>query len=239
MVQKLNQGMVIVFVGGMGSSKTLSMVREAEIYSRQGYTVYSNFKLNFPFVWIDSDLLRKIIRGELELDNAVLLLDEVHQIADSRLSASKKNVWFSYMVNQSRKKSVRILATTQFFSQVDRRLRLATSLLVFCSRKFIGENCRVTQQLAVQKSPEDFQVVKIKSFWGNKFFNMYDSSEAIHLGDLDVKDTDEEKEKKKDKVLESRRLRDEEKEEEKKKRIVIKTFDSLQKEINKTFLKKK
>lgn len=191
--QKLNQGMVIIYTGGMGSSKTLSMVREAKKYYDKGFKIYSNFHVTFPFEWMSRDLLRQMLRGEFELENAVLLLDEIHQIADSRRAASKKNLNLSYLVNQSRKKSVRILGTTQFFTQLDIRLRLATAIEIRCSRKFYGTRCRVRNVICKQTAPEEFTPVKCKEFWGNPYFTLYDSEEAIYLGDIDIKDVKEEK----------------------------------------------
>lgn len=225
-VRKLNQGMVLIYTGPMGSSKSLSMVREAKKYYDRGYKVYSNFHLNFPFEWMDKDLLRKMIRGEFELENAVLLLDEIHQIADSRRTQGKKNINFSYIINQSRKKSVRIMGTTQFFSQLDVRLRLATSVLVQCSRKFYGEKCRVRNVICKQVGPDEFKPVKVMEFWGNKYFGLYDTEEAIYLGDLDIKDSEAEKEQKKQESAEKAAQRAERAKEK---------LSAIQEKINKMF----
>lgn len=195
-IAKLSQGCLIVWVGTMGSGKTLSMVKEARKYQENGFTVYSNFHLSFPHVLLTKDLVKKMLKGEFELENAVLLLDEVHQIVDSRRGTSTKGVLFSYLVNQSRKKSVRIFMTTQFFSQIDGRIRLSTSLVVKCRSFKLNDYTIITETLYKQVSADDFASFKIISYIGNDYFDMYDSGEAIYLGNMDMKDEKTEKDEK-------------------------------------------
>jgi len=72
------------------------------------------------------------VKGDVQLRKAVLILDEVHVYIDSRSGMSKKNVILSYFVLQTRKRDVRLLYTTQFIDQVDKRLRQPTEVFVQC-----------------------------------------------------------------------------------------------------------
>lgn len=112
---------IIAFVGTVGSGKTLSAVYEAyKYYKYKGYTVYSNIGLKFPHIKLNRKTLDALIKEKKGLQDAVLLMDEVHISVDSRSSMSKRNKAISYFVLQTRKRNVRLLYTTQHLHQVDK-----------------------------------------------------------------------------------------------------------------------
>src|SRR6056297_3378714 len=128
--------MIIGYLGTRGRGKTLSCVREAYEHQQNGYSIYSNIKLNkkiLPdYTLIDGKMLIDWVKGEKQFKKAFFILDEVHVYIDSRMGMSKKNVTISYFVLQTRKRDVRIGYTTQFFNQVDKRLRSPTEVLIQC-----------------------------------------------------------------------------------------------------------
>lgn len=170
--------MIVLFVGSMGSGKTLSMVKTAYDYYKQGYKIVSNMKLNFPHRYITSQDVQEFAINQEQLYNTVVLIDEIHIFMDSRRSASKKNLLTSYFLTQTRKQKVKLLATTQHRHQVDRRLRDNTEAFVDCEIKEIpfGDNEKVlivVNHFNTRKSYEKMV------FIGNKYFHLYDTEEII------------------------------------------------------------
>lgn len=132
-------------IGAKGSGKTLSAVKYAHDAHVKGRTVYSNIRLNFPHVKLTRAMLTQILEQQC-LTDAFVLLDELHTIADSRRSMTKRNIDWSYFFTQSRKRGVDIMATTQREMQVDVRYRLNSDTYIYCKK--------------VQFSPRDFIIVE-------------------------------------------------------------------------------
>lgn len=172
--------MIIVYVGGMGSGKSLSMVKEAYNYHLQGYEVLSNMKLNFPYTPITSKTIQEFAKSKKGLYNTVVLIDEVHIFVDSRRSASKKNLSISYFITQTRKQKVKLLCTTQHRHQLDRRLRDNVNIYVDCEKHILplqykdtGETLLIVNYVNTRKRQEKV------TFVGNPYFGLYDTEEII------------------------------------------------------------
>jgi len=71
-------------------------------------------------------------RENKSLQNMTIGIDELTVFTDCRLSMSKRNLLFSYLVLQSRKRSVDIYYTTQNFNMIDKRFISHTSIKVLC-----------------------------------------------------------------------------------------------------------
>jgi len=179
--------MIIGYIGTRGRGKTLSMVREAYEHYKKGYEVYSNIKLSKKyFKHYNLISLKEIIewvKGDIQFKKAVFLLDEVHVYIDSRSGMSKKNVILSYFVLQTRKRDVRVLYTTQFIDQVDKRLRQPTEVIVQCNNAMTGTRFTAEQE-------EIYQVNKvlvrdngggfIDRFLANDYFDYYSTDEIVN-----------------------------------------------------------
>ena len=172
--------MIIGFIGNIGSGKTLSMVKKAYEQYKRGKTIYSNFKLNFPFKEINHETLINMKNSNTDLKNSVVLIDEAHIYLDSRRSASKINVILSYFILQSRKKSCDIYYTTQFIGQVDKRLRDTTHAIILCKTRKIRENLSITLNIIELRKVEgsDF---RFSSFRSNPYFALYNTEEIISM----------------------------------------------------------
>jgi thymidine kinase len=105
--------MIVGFIGDMGSGKTLSMVRLAYSLHLKGYTIYSNFKLFFPFEYFTLQDILSYAENSQNFTNTVFLIDEAHIFMDSRRSASARNLALSYFILQTRKQNVWLFFTTQ------------------------------------------------------------------------------------------------------------------------------
>lgn len=121
--------MLVGIAGRMGTGKTLSMtvLGQALAYISKS-PLYANYTLN----GIDYKFLTSI-KDLWESDKGIMLLDELWLTMDSRLW--KDNTKLSRWLNQTRKKDLIILYTTQHIGQVDIRIRRATDWLIICEKK--------------------------------------------------------------------------------------------------------
>lgn len=181
--------MIITFIGTIGGGKTASAVYEAYKYHQLGYTVYSNIKLSFPSVSLTKEKFDDLVANDHQLQNAVLLLDEVHIWLDSRGSMKKKNRAITYFILQTRKRNIRMLCTTQHLHQVDKRLRDSVDILVFC-RNMSNQTSTITndqevfiEQQYVYQWRED-QKPKIKVIYINPLFQLYDTREIVSFTEV-------------------------------------------------------
>ena len=125
--------MIIGIVGDIGSGKTLILT--AFLYYDflvDNKKIYANYGLKFKHITLDFSIIEKLFDENLnkEIDFAI---DEMHIFMDSRTSAKKKNRILSYWILQTRKRNIDLFYSTQFFGQVDKRLRDATSFKIECN----------------------------------------------------------------------------------------------------------
>jgi hypothetical protein len=186
--------MIIGFIGKIGSGKTLSMVKSAFEKYKKGFTIYTNFKLIFPFkkgygeiINLDMQFFKDYGKSSLNLLNAIILIDEAHVFFDSRNAMLKRNKIFSKFVTQSRKRSVDLYYTTQdnsyesFYSsgQVELRLRKLTDYIVFCEKVIEKDKLFVVQKIYDNSGA----VRESDIFTGDKYFPMFDTNEVIVFDD--------------------------------------------------------
>lgn len=123
--------MIICYQGTVGGGKTLSMTAEAIKYHRMGFKIYSNYALKgIPYIAFNKTEFEKFQRDKNALKNAVVLIDEAHIYIDSR--RSQRNVVATYFFNQSRKRNLRVLMTSQQWTQLDIRLRRIINKVITC-----------------------------------------------------------------------------------------------------------
>ena len=188
----------------MRSGKTLAMTIEAYRESRKGRTVYSNYGLSFPHLDMDDQMVGEATKHNrtTEFDGSVTAIDEIHVYMDSRNSSSKKNRLLSYFVTQSGKLDTLLLWTSQYLSQVDKRLRLNTQILYKAERYIIRKGKKIL--LRQDDKREDFYIDLHKHVFGEKkgrlgffyektitlrtpkkYFGLYDTKQRIrYTGEL-------------------------------------------------------
>lgn len=171
--------MIAIYVGSMGSGKTLSMVRQAYEYYLDGYKILSNMKLNFPYQKITSKDIVEFAKNKKGLYNTIVLIDELHIFLDSRRSASRKNLIGSYFITQTRKQKVKLLGTTQHRHQIDRRVRDNTDLFIDCEKIELPTTLNGKKVLLFTNHINTRESYEKVRFVGNKYFNLYDTEELI------------------------------------------------------------
>ena len=123
---------VVTFEGQMGSGKTTAAVAFASEEQRvNDRKVISNIHLNMPFTKFSLEWFMENLATH-EMEDCVLLLDEMYQIADSRSSGTKLNKLFSYFIVQARKRRVDVYFCTHVLGNVDLRLRQAADIRNSC-----------------------------------------------------------------------------------------------------------
>ena len=176
--------MIVGIVGNRGTGKTLTMAKIGLEAIKKGKVVYSNFKFNTKkFTAEENTRLRMIDKEffinykDMKLRNCIILLDEVYVYFDSRSSATKRNRVFSYFINQTRKRGVDLYYTTQFFRQVEVRLRLNTEFFIIPSLIRERKTMIVINELI--SFADSMKTLGNEKFIGGDYFDIYDTDEII------------------------------------------------------------
>ena len=191
--------MIIVFIGGRNSGKTASMTIEAYKKYKQGYKIYSNYHLNFPYTPYTIDDLLMFAESGMYFGNTIFLVDEAHIYFDS-YSRGKRSMIFSYFLNQSSKNDIDVYFSTQFSRQIFIRIRLNTEVVVECACKVALWKHKGDKPIVLENyrmKPNDYKVIvyiynniikfsdtgqdKIikRMYKANKYFKLYDTHEVI------------------------------------------------------------
>lgn len=120
--------MIAGIFGNVGKLKTSLATLVAYCYASNNVPVYANYDLDFN----NSHRLEIEDLLNLDVQRGLILVDEVYTVAESRISTSKLNRFFSYFIFQSRKLHVDIVYTSQLTSAVDLRLFNLTDKKIAC-----------------------------------------------------------------------------------------------------------
>jgi hypothetical protein len=133
--------MLYLFVGFVRNGKTISIAVEGKEFYNNGYIVYSNTYLNFPYIELTRDMILKWQKNKIDFPpKAICIIDELGAWFDSRNSQASSNKTFSYFVSQlgkfteDKQNGLTILATTQFFSNLDIRGRRLSHYIIECKK---------------------------------------------------------------------------------------------------------
>jgi hypothetical protein len=173
--------LVVGFKGLKGSGKTLAMTLFIYMEYLRGKKVYTNYEVSFPHELID---VQKLVELDIELQNSVIAIDELHMICDSRRSSKKQNILMSYFILQSRHRSVNFYYTTQFDRQVDVRIRENTDINVVCENLYIdsdGDDNVDLFRLIIQDKRMRPIRIKNKVLYGKPVFGMYSGDKIIDI----------------------------------------------------------
>lgn len=195
--------MIGIFLGEQNSGKTLSMTYYLKKYFDNGYTIYTNYNVNFKHKKITKELLEKYTKSKKQFVNCVFGIDEIYLFFDSRNFGTKSNKLFSYFVVQSSKRGVHILGTAQFFNTIELRFRNNTNFQVLCDRvlkynntikpiksmirflpKEYNENLHIRNILIHKTYDNNFNLVlKSKTLYlkANKLFDIYDTTQLLGI----------------------------------------------------------
>jgi hypothetical protein len=172
-----------------GSGKTLYLVKKAYESYLKGKIVYSNVNLHFPFKQLDyNDIV------ECNLENAIVIIDEGHQLLPSRKSLSAINISIvDGFLSMVRKKGLELYFSTQTERKIDVRVREESDYKYLCEKwAFIkGKWSHVTESEDLDISIPIIISVMIyqsfsgaiiqTSFSGNPYFRLFDTKQIIKV----------------------------------------------------------
>lgn len=161
--------MLTVISGNLGTGKTLFLTMIG-YYSDKA--VVSNFKTNFPNKKSIEFDVNKFMRCEYE--NCIILMDEAYIYLESRLSGSEKNKLMSYILFQSRKKTVDLYLTVQLRSTIDKRYRELTDVYMLADLTDLTYN-----YLIKTRGNKYFGLIKLLKRKVIPLYAMYDTNEVI------------------------------------------------------------
>lgn len=204
--------MLIIILGTMGSGKTLFATYFA---LKSKVPVLANYKIgDFEQISIDE---RKFLKWrkdcqELKIDEIFelpfkkckVILDEAYAYIESRVSMSKLNLYFSYILFQSRKKGIDIILTAQLGGTLDNRFIELADMIVY------SKQCKEGFKYGIwYKQTNTIKIITIPEKLAQKIWNSYDTSEVVEpprLEDLKTQIQIMDKSKLKSKVDELEKL---------------------------------
>lgn len=172
--------MIVLYKGARGKGKTLTMVKDAYNYCKEGYSIYANLNLSFG-KYISSDDVLKLNRKSA-LRDCVLVIDEIELFFDSRSFSKEENRTFSHFLQQIRKRNIIILCTCQYINLVDLRIRQQLDIISYPNfdkkSLFCGVNYFDLTKLEDNMSLTDFKPIFV-IYNAFPVFSLYDTHEIL------------------------------------------------------------
>lgn len=189
--------MIICFLGGIGSGKTLSVVRE--IINKKQYT-FTNFELkgisNYHRIEFN-DIFKQIEKKSYDVNwefwnkqvnknkNFSIYLDEVHSLINARRSQTAMNILMSNWVAQIRKilsdsADNHLYIISQTLRKIDVNFRELLHLICVCRAYNIKGNIWIKQFWydGLENYLNNNCRLKI-AFLGNPYFKYYDTKRLV------------------------------------------------------------
>ena len=197
-------------MGGIGSGKTISVIKE--LVERSAYSqAYVNFKTKkipgchrIKMDMIITKETEEGSRGKLTTTKKVnwqfwnelkkknqrfsIYLDEVHNILNSRMSMSKNNVLMGMWIAQIRKvfggtESDHLYIISQKLRRIDVNLRDLAHWVIECNKVMIGDKVIIIRTYYQGADAYEMGVQYSKTYFtANPFFKYYDSYELVDFG---------------------------------------------------------
>lgn len=158
--------MLISILGNLGSGKTLFLAYLSTKIKRK---IYSNFVLKTK----NYNELKVI--DLLNLPNDIeVYIDEGYTWLESRVSSKALNRYLSYILLQSRKRTINIYITAQLFSTVDLRFREQSNIIIFCRKVENGFEYRL-----LNRNNNCINGFILPFEKASNFYDIYDTNQII------------------------------------------------------------
>jgi hypothetical protein len=179
--------MIHLVIGLQGSGKTLFLVSRAIRGYQEGKKIYSNIDLSFPYIPIDyNDIVNCVY------EDAIVIIDEVHQLLPSRRSTSKINISIvDGFLSMVRKKGLQVYGSCQTARKVDVRFREEADYW-YLTEKFAQLDGNWIKISGSQEIPPDTPIkiklmvcqsfsdsIKTIFFDGNPLYEFYSTNEVV------------------------------------------------------------
>lgn len=118
-----------VISGSKGAGKSCLLTKLLFTDWRRGRKILANYHLKFPFKPVN---IEEMMKNNSQLYDVTLGIDEAQLYFDCRLSGSKKNRLFSYIMLQTRKRHMDMDLISQQLGNLDIRIRNNLDYLYQC-----------------------------------------------------------------------------------------------------------
>lgn len=181
MKKKYENNKVVALIGNKGNGKTLVMTLLLYIEYLKGKKIYTNYKVFFPHEILD---VQKMVELDVSLQDAVIGIDEMQTVCDSRKHSRKQNILMSHFLIQTRHRSINLYYTTTYLGQVDKRIRENTDIVI------ISENLEVDSdkdgyddmfRIIVRDERHLKMKVKTKIIYGKPVFDLYSTDYIVDI----------------------------------------------------------
>lgn len=166
--------MLIAVHGNLGSGKTLLMVIFGYLTNKH---VYANFNISYPNKDVKEFTLQTI--KSKSVSNALVLLDEIYTLVESRTPHSDLNRIMTYILFQSRKKDLDIMVTAQLLRTVDVRFREMIDYTIECER--VEKYFKYT----IMNNKDGVFTFYLSFERAQEFFKMYNTNEIVTSKKID------------------------------------------------------
>lgn len=174
------ENIVVGISGHKGSGKTtlLTYFLYFEITKKIKEGCFCNYKLNFPFKWLNA---YEMIDNIQMFSNHVIGIDELHEYADSRQSSALQNKRISDFFLQSRHTSSNVYYTTQYFDQIDKRISRITDIKIYVDNpKIDADNDNIADTFKFVMYDKRYDKFYQKCFYAKPIFDLFDSTYRIN-----------------------------------------------------------
>ena len=158
---------LIIIYGFRGGGKTILATKLA-ITSRS--PIYSNY-------WIDSvDYTPFKLQDTRDFhEKCMVMIDEANVMIDNRRSMDALNIYMSYILNQSRKRNITFIVTTQRLNAIDVRFREQADYIIK------SENMGDDGHRYIVINPGNYQkkVFRMTRAEAKKWYGRYDTNQII------------------------------------------------------------
>lgn len=178
---------ITLYKGARGRGKTLSMIKDAYRYLLKGYKILRNLSASFG-QYIDNEHILNLDKDS-NIFHAVILIDEIQIFFDSRQGMRKENKKFSNFVQQTRKRDIHILCTTQYANTIDLRIRQHLDFIAFpnyietyhvCIVTYIDVSRFQDEDLLLLQDNDEIRPTTVKTIFNAlPIFDMYNTKELI------------------------------------------------------------
>lgn len=194
--------MIIIILGGIGSGKTLTAVKE--IVDNKQYAL-TNFKLknlkNYQRLKIADILIKEEKKYKVNWEfwenirsthkNYSIFLDEIHNIIHSRRSMSPVNIQMSKWVSQIRKiladhPKNHLYIISQTIRKIDVDFRDLAQIIILCRKYELGKRIIIKQTWF--NSMADYEIGRksiTTKFYGNRYFDYFKTDELVTFSDAE------------------------------------------------------
>jgi len=166
---------ITAIVGRRGFGKTAMMTAIGIKCYQEDYPIFANYHLEIPYTYMT---LQELAELPPNLHDCVVLMDEFHMGADAYDFFIKRTRDITKLVTQIRKRRITFFFTTQYLSQVAKRIRDQVDYIYMMRPQGNGV---FTAYITDPHLPYEHQIINVITEDLKPIFPFYDTDEMIDV----------------------------------------------------------